>query len=137
MKRLLLILTTLSVFGADVPEIENQPFPTGKVTLTFEEDLRIGPDTDDDHLIWSGSLITCEVDSKGHIFVVDNGGNRILEFDPQGKYLRQIGQKGQGPGEFSYLYSFRIMSDDSAIAFDNNQNTITVSRFDKDMNFID
>ena len=132
---LLLCVSSLGAFSADIPEIVNDPFPSGKVTLTFEEDLRIGPDSDDDHLIWSGSLITCEVNSKGHMFIVDNGGNRVLEFDPKGKFLRQIGGEGQGPGEFQKLYSFQIMADDSAIAFDNTQNTITVSHFDAAMNF--
>ncbi|MDJ0840470.1 MAG: 6-bladed beta-propeller [Acidobacteriota bacterium] len=134
---LLLVVGAVGTWAADVPQIDNNPFPNGKVELTFEEDLRIGPDSDEDYLIWSGSLITCEVNTKGHIFIVDSGGNRILEFNPDGKFLRQHGREGRGPGEFQKLYSFQIMNDDSAVAFDNTQNSITVSRFDSAMNFVD
>lgn len=35
------------------------------------------------------------------IYVVDAGSARVLVFDPQGRFLREIGRKGEGPGEFS------------------------------------
>jgi hypothetical protein len=42
-----------------------------------------------------------EVDDAGSaIYVVDAGSNRVLVFDFQGEFLKAIGRKGQGPGEF-------------------------------------
>ena len=35
------------------------------------------------------------------IYVVDSGNNRVLVFDFQGKFVKIIGSKGQGPAEFS------------------------------------
>jgi len=40
-------------------------------------------------------------DAKSLIYVVDAGSNRVLVFDFQGEFLRAIGRKGQGPGEFA------------------------------------
>jgi DNA-binding beta-propeller fold protein YncE len=42
-----------------------------------------------------------EVDgARSLIYVVDAGSCRVLVFDSQGEFLRAVGQKGQGPGEF-------------------------------------
>ncbi len=43
-----------------------------------------------------------EVDrARSLIYVVDAGSCRVLVFDPGGKFVRAIGRKGQGPGEFA------------------------------------
>jgi hypothetical protein len=43
-----------------------------------------------------------EVDrTRSLIYVVDAGSSRVLAFDFQGKFVRAIGSKGQGPGEFT------------------------------------
>jgi hypothetical protein len=43
-----------------------------------------------------------EIDGAGSvIYVVDAGSSRVLVFDFQGEFLRAIGSKGQGPGEFA------------------------------------
>ena len=42
-----------------------------------------------------------EVDNaRSLIYVVDAGSSRVLLFDFEGKFLRAVGNKGQGPGEF-------------------------------------
>jgi DNA-binding beta-propeller fold protein YncE len=43
-----------------------------------------------------------EVDrEKSLIYVVDAGSARVLVFDLEGKFVRAVGRKGQGPGEFT------------------------------------
>jgi sugar lactone lactonase YvrE len=39
-------------------------------------------------------------DRAGHIWMVDREGNRVQEFDEEGKYLGQFGSKGSGNGQF-------------------------------------
>jgi hypothetical protein len=41
------------------------------------------------------------LDSSGNIYVMDFSDNNIKKFDPSGKFLKVIGRKGQGPGEFN------------------------------------
>ncbi|MBT3243017.1 MAG: 6-bladed beta-propeller [Bacteroidetes bacterium] len=38
---------------------------------------------------------------KKYIMIADDGENRVLLFDRHGKFIRQIGQRGKGPGEYS------------------------------------
>ena len=38
-------------------------------------------------------------DARDNLYVLDAGNNRVLVFDPRGKFVRKIGKKGGGPGE--------------------------------------
>jgi DNA-binding beta-propeller fold protein YncE len=41
-----------------------------------------------------------DVDALGRFRVVDSGNNRIVLFDAGGEYMKQIGEAGDGPGQF-------------------------------------
>lgn len=47
--------------------------------------------------------------TKDYIFISDNG-DRILEFDRKGIFLRQIGREGRGPGEYLGVIHFTVDS---------------------------
>lgn len=110
-------------------------FSTKEEAVVFKEELRLGG-SNDEHL-WSGSKIAVQVNSKGHMFVLDPDGYRILEFDPDGKFVKAIGSQGQGPGEFMFLTNFTILDDDTAIVHENRQALSVFNFYDKDMNFVD
>ncbi len=48
------------------------------------------------------------LDQAGNLYVLDTGNHRIQIFNPDGTFLRTIGQKGQGPGEFNFPGSLDI-----------------------------
>ncbi len=50
-----------------------------------------------------------QVTPDGHVFVLDAG--RILEFDPTGKFLKDIMETGQGPGEITRIKTFLLAGD--------------------------
>jgi hypothetical protein len=52
--------------------------------------------------------------SKSFIFVNDTR-NRLLQFDKNGKFIRQIGSQGRGPAEYLYVYDFCINEDTNEI----------------------
>ena len=85
----LVIAVQLNV-GADVP------------TWRADEDLRIG--SMDGGPSAFGSVIDVEVNGRGDIFVLDGQAAQIPVFTAQGGFLRTLGRRGQGPGEFQ---SFR------------------------------
>jgi len=71
-----------------------------------------------------------EIDrGQSRIYVADADGNRVLVFDFQGTYVRSIGKKGQGPGEFSRPTGLAMMKDSGLAVADFGNNRIQI--FDK------
>ncbi len=44
---------------------------------------------------------SCTVGKK-YIMIADDGEDRVILFDRQGKFIRHIGRKGKGPGEYNH-----------------------------------
>ena len=132
----LLALTPIRIRAED--EVHNQARPKGQaMTMSFEEELRIGPKSGEDHHIWSSASVAPDANASGDIFVTDPGGNRIVQFDKDGKFKRIIGGQGEGPGEFQILSSFKVLDDQTGIAFDNMQVSVIFSKFSPEMKFLD
>ncbi len=77
--------------------------------------------------------------ANGDIFVSDshrNGkNNRIVKFDRSGKFIREWGRKGSGPGEFSEVHTIAFDSQGRLFAGDRENNRIQI--FDQDGNLLD
>jgi len=71
----------------------------GEIKFDLEEDLSIGNEDDENFIFYR--LRDIQVDTDGNIYVLDSGNHRLQVFDKSGKYLRTIGKRGQGPGEFN------------------------------------
>lgn len=71
---------------------------------------------DDNYLLFRPSDVA--VDSKGDVYVLDRGNNRIQKYNRKGEYLLTIGKEGQGPGEFMSPLRFSITKDDTIIVSD-------------------
>src|SRR5215471_14207085 len=69
-----------------------------------------------------GEAAGVAVNSKGHIFVFHRGkGAQLLEFDQNGKYLREIGKDLYG---FSFAHVVRIDKDDNIWCVDEGSNMV-------------
>ena len=63
---------------------------------TLEEDLRIwGPPGG-----YLGDVDAVAADSRGNIYILDGTTQEIQVFDAEGGFVRTLGGRGQGPGEF-------------------------------------
>lgn len=51
------------------------------------------------------------VDGQGHVYIEDDSDMSIKVFDAQGRYLRAIGRKGSGPGEFGRIADMAVLPD--------------------------
>ncbi|HEX6902994.1 MAG TPA: 6-bladed beta-propeller [Thermoanaerobaculia bacterium] len=58
------------------------------------------------------------VDSAGNLIVPHAAKGKLLVFDPTGKLVREIGRKGQGPGEFNLLSHAALDSGGRLVAYD-------------------
>jgi hypothetical protein len=83
--------------------IENPPKPIAKNAgriVTLKEELRI-EDTGAGYFFKNPGLI--RVSPRGDIFFKD-GPEQALQFDPEGRFIRNLFKKGQGPGELTSLH---------------------------------
>lgn len=80
----------------------------GKVK--FVEEIVIKEDNLPDGVIF-GILWDIAVDSEGCVYVSDPKAFNIKKFSGEGKFLKEIGRKGEGPGEFSHLSFIEIVKD--------------------------
>jgi sugar lactone lactonase YvrE len=76
-------------------------------------------------------------DSAGNIFVADGYVNsRVVKYDKNGKFIKQAGKRGSGPGEMTLLHAIVVdakgdvyvgsRSDQRIVVFDNDLNYKTV-----------
>jgi hypothetical protein len=56
--------------------------------------------------------------SDGNIIVANSGSSEIRYYDSTGTYIRAVGRKGQGPGEFEFLRFLKRYGGDSLLAWD-------------------
>jgi len=82
-------------------------------------------DTDDENLAFD-SPVDMAADKAGNIFILDSGNQRIQVFGPDGKYVRTIGRRGQGPGEFASLNSIAVDRKGNFHVLDDAQKRIQV-----------
>jgi hypothetical protein len=82
------------------------------------------------------ALITdIEVDAKGNYIVADGWQQRaVFIFGHDGKFLKELGKQGQGPGEYSTPVSIDISSKQEILVADYLANKIHV--YDENYNFI-
>jgi hypothetical protein len=65
-------------------------------------------------------------DSVGNLYILDTDNNRIQKLDSEGKFIKTIGRKGQGPGEFQAAHSMDIDDENNLFAFDMRSRRIEV-----------
>ena len=106
-------------------------YPERKVK--FEEELAIGGEDENGEIVLY-QPIRLAVDDDGNIYVADMSDSKIKVFDAQGNFIRSIGEKGQGPGEFSSIGEIKILPNGNLIALDYRNRRTSI--FDKNGKFL-
>ena len=97
-----IILFFLSVSVPPVPVAAQSKkladlYRTGRVRLVVDMTIDTKALPEDSQL---GMAADLTVDHQGNIYVLDAQACDIKKFDRKGKFLKALGRKGQGPGEF-------------------------------------
>ncbi len=83
-----------------VKTITNPDYPRdGRFVAKFTEEMSCGEETKPEMAMLNKPL-DLKVDDQDRVYVMDWGDLNIKVYDSQGRFLRTIGRKGQGPGEF-------------------------------------
>jgi sugar lactone lactonase YvrE len=76
------------------------------------------------------------LDSKGNVYVVQGhvaGEPRVLKFSADGKFIKQWGERGTGPGQFEVAHSIQIDANDNIFVADRENMRIEI--FDTEGNY--
>ncbi|HYJ78504.1 MAG TPA: 6-bladed beta-propeller [Longimicrobiaceae bacterium] len=65
-------------------------------------------------------------DRNDNLYVLDRGNARVLVFDRNGRFVRQLGKKGDGPGEFQVPTSLTILNNGDLAVLDVGHQNITL-----------
>jgi hypothetical protein len=70
------------------------------------------------------NVISAAFDSKDNLYVLDGGNQRVLVFDASGRFVRQIGKQGGGPGEFQFPSRVAVLSDDRLVVLEGRGHSV-------------
>jgi len=124
-KKRLVLLTLLStgffLIAAEIPIQRNSLGDINdkldKITLETVRTWGAGDD-DTDAAIFFKNPADVAIDSQNNLYFVDSGENCIKVFNAHGTFLRQIGERGQGPGTFFSPSAIGIDGKDHIWIFD-------------------
>ncbi len=91
----------------------------GELVLDLEQDLNIGREDDENYAFYKSA--TCALDSQENIYVLDFDQCRIQQYDREGKFVKAIGRKGQGPGEIESPFQIFIDHQENIYIFQERQ----------------
>jgi 6-bladed beta-propeller len=108
------LLTVAPLSAQQVIEISGEDRP---LNAGFEELYRVGSL---DGEVWEtfGEIAGTAFDAAGNLYIFDRQANRIVKVDAAGNFVREIGQAGEGPGEFRLAMGFTVMPDGRVIVAD-------------------
>ncbi len=110
---------------------EPAPRPGVPAGLSVKEDLSLRPGGKNEE---STLLNPTDVDSDeaGNIYILDRKAVHIKVFDRQGKFVRAIGKKGQGPGEFQRPSDFQVTPKEEILVCDSTSRRVLLFKLDGD-----
>jgi hypothetical protein len=75
-----------------------------------------GESADEQSMLYSAQLVA--EDPEGRFYVLNMGDRRISVFDSTGRFLRNLGRKGHGPGEFNSPMDIAAAADGQVYVLD-------------------
>jgi hypothetical protein len=119
----LLLISVAVLFGTGFsagPKSLAELYKTGKVR--FVQGLVLDEKSLPKDVVFAGpGALDC--DAAGNVYVMDFSDNNIKQFDPSGKFLRLMGRKGQGPGEFNMPVDI-VFAKDRLVVWDMGNNRL-------------
>lgn len=117
--------------------IKNKKKPTPPIgTLVhfqYKEEMAIIDDDRYKEPLFS-QISSLDIDDKENIYLLDMKACNILVFDKEGRLVRKIGSKGQGPGELMLPVSISMYADSAFIVYD--VGTSRINRYSLDGQYL-
>lgn len=115
------------VDGVTVVKNPKNPIYAEKL-CEINEELRIGEAEGEEEYMFQ-AIGSIAVDEAERIYISDRKESCIKVFDQRGKYIRTIGRKGQGPGEFQSVTRIQILPNNDLLIYDGNIRRLSLFTF--------
>lgn len=120
------LFVSLLVLGAcQQQDVSSEASIARATELTLTEVFRIGDETAGDTVLF-GDDLEVAVNSRGQLFVTDEGVVDIRVFSDTGALMQRIGRAGEGPGEFESTPLVHVGVKDTVYALDTIADRLTV-----------
>lgn len=124
------IAALLLTADAEQPQgIRSTAAPAWGTDVRLVEELRIGALEDAEHYMF-GRIAAVALGPDGSVYVADSQVPVIRMYDARGRFVRDIGREGEGPGEYRSIGGMRGLPDGRLALWDNRNGRITVIRPD-------
>lgn len=100
--------------------------------IEFFKKFEIGSEENIEEMFFK--IIDVRADRYGNIFIVDYGNNCIKKFSMNGKFLKEVGRRGQGPNEMNNPMGIDI--DQKGNIYLNDYGNRRINVYDKNLNYI-
>ncbi|WP_419861005.1 6-bladed beta-propeller [Candidatus Palauibacter sp.] len=121
---LLLVVAMVAAPALQAQEVIEIPARDGRIDVEFEEVYRVGVLEGEDWEMFA-RVARVAFDAAGNLYVFDetpgstrSGEVRVLVFDAAGRFLREFGSPGGGPGEFNRPVDFAVLRDGTVVVSD-------------------
>lgn len=100
---------TLVCMACTAPSGDDRLLLSNQESLVLEEERRLGSAED----LVGGFYRVADVteDEEGFVYVLDSGDCRVRVYDKAGRFVRGMGRRGSGPGEFRVPVSLGVTGD--------------------------
>lgn len=117
--------------------------PSGDVLRLPREDRELAPPValytlgSADGPAWQSFTHLAHVafDGEDNLFVLDRGAGKVFVYDARGRFVREIGRPGHGPGELAFPVRLAVTREGAVVVSDLRQGAFVV--FDRDGHFRD
>jgi hypothetical protein len=120
-----LLTTVLAAGSSDAQQVVTLPAADKPLSGQPQTLFSVGKEDGQDTEVFS-FVPSVAFDAQGNLYVVDRDNARVQVFGPDGRFLRQIGQKGQGPGELGLPLGVTILADGRVAVFDIANGAVSV-----------
>jgi hypothetical protein len=115
----------VTVIKDGVKTLTNPEYPRdGRFIAKLTAEMSCGEEAKPEMAMLNNPL-DLKVDDQGRVYVMDWGDVHIKVYDSQGRFLRTIGRKGQGPGEFDTPSFFDLTKSGKICILDGRQRRVT------------
>ena len=130
-RRVVLSTAVAAVVSAPVDAQQIVRLPARDKPLTEQPVLAfsIGREEGEDWELLAG-VRQVAFDRNENLYVLDSNNQRVLVFDPNGRFLRQIGKKGEGPGELMSPLGMTVTPADEVIVSDLGRQAYSIFKTD-------